>query len=186
VSGFHENIVRKLIVKWVFAQYSNPFVTKEHKLDVFKRHSAGPVRMGAARFLPLLLAMVTLDALACSTLGPPPTVEENFAAASAVFVAHITKTEEILPAKDGVPIPVVAGTFRVLEVLKGMPPADNKVESVVFGPGNCSVPLLAGWDYVFFLRDGRQLVSIFGTESFFNIHGTEPKKLLEKLRQLKP
>jgi hypothetical protein len=52
----------------------------------------------ASRFSTLLVTLLALApsiALACSTLGPPPTEEELFEKASTVFVAHIIKTEEV-------------------------------------------------------------------------------------------
>jgi hypothetical protein len=135
-----------------------------------------------------MLLAVTGAANACSSLEGPPTEEQLFAKASAVFLAHVVRTEETQGAN---PLLVshptsamVDATFRVIEVLKGEPPADGKVRSLVYGAGNCSVALLAGLDYLVFLQDGNFVLWPGGTMAFFNLDGTEPKRLLEKFRNL--
>jgi hypothetical protein len=87
-------------------------------------------------------------ALACSPPPPKLSVGEIFANASAVFHAHVTKTE--ISAEHPF---VVEATFRVVETFKGPPPA--KVRSSVFRPGACGYPLLVGIDYLFFLAEGQ-------------------------------
>jgi len=145
-----------------------------------------------SRFRTLLLSLLALApgiALACSTLGPPPTDEELFEKASTVFVAHITKTEEVtlsFPLSTApTPVPGVEGTFRVVEILKGKPPEDAKVQDLVFGPGNCSLGLFAGLDYLFFLRGDKWVLWPTGSRAFINLQGTEPQKIIEQLRKLK-
>jgi hypothetical protein len=141
-----------------------------------------------SRLLSLLpLALASINALACSSLAPPPSDEEQFARASAVFVAHLTKTEEVTLSFKGFPqaVPGVEGTFRIVEILKGDPPADGKVQDLVFGPGNCSLALFAGLDYLFFLHGDKWVLSTGGSRGFINLQGAEPRQLLEKLRKLK-
>lgn len=130
-----------------------------------------------------LLAMLLLARIeaagACSRIGPPPSDEELFAAASAVFVGHIFRVEEAEPTRvwavrslemlkrmkpdltsseeaairkrhdEMQPVPSVEGTFRVVEVLKGSPPPDGKVPALPFV--FCSGAIAAGVDYLFFL-----------------------------------
>jgi hypothetical protein len=138
--------------------------------------------LGAA----LLLLAGTTAAMACSTTQPPPTTEEQFAKATRVLVARIVRTEEarmVLPPADEMPI--VEGTVRVIEILKGQPPEDGKVRSLVYGPGNCTIPLLAGWDYVFFLYEDKNFVQwLGGSVGNWSLEGKEAKSLLEKLRKL--
>ena len=145
-----------------------------------------PIR--SRSFASALFALVSGHALACSTLGPPPTDEEQFNKASAVFVGHVTKTEEVSLSFNGMPtkVPAVEGTVRVVEVLKGEPPADGKVQDLVFGPGNCSLGLFAGLDYLFFLHGDKWVLWPGGSKTFININGTEPRQLLEKLRKSSP
>jgi hypothetical protein len=127
--------------------------------------------------------------------SPPPITAKQFERANSVFVARVVRTE-VMPIEEthvvfgGKEHPVVEATFQTIEVLKGRPPDDNKVRSLVHGFGNCTIMLLAGMDYVFFLRpdvlmdEGRNLVwwttGSFGT---FNIEGTEPKGILDELRK---
>lgn len=136
----------------------------------------------------LFLQCTASSAIACSILGEPPTERQLFEKATSVFVAHVFRTEEkqspVGPNKAS--IPIVEGDFRIIETLKGTPPSDGKVRDVVFGPGNCSLGLMAGLDYLFFVNDSQEFVSWpTGSRPFINIEGTEPKKLLENLRALK-
>jgi hypothetical protein len=125
----------------------------------------------------LLMAMMEA-ASACSFATPPPSDEELFAKASAVFIGHVYRVEEagtthdiLEEAKEKVrakadlssietmaiqnefeksaPSPLVEGTFRVIEVLKGRLPADSKVRSLPFV--FCGGAVVAGVDYLFFL-----------------------------------
>ena len=146
------------------------------------------------RSLSLSAALVVVGASianACSTTEPSPTTEELFAKARAVFAARMVRTEEAQIVLDGKTWPIVEGTFRTIEVLKGEPPQDQKVRSLVYGPGNCTMPLLSGWDYVFFLgpsvfADSDHNLVWWANGSFgtFNLEGTEPKRKLEELRKL--
>src|SRR5262245_59148750 len=70
--------------------------------------------------------------------------ERSHAAASAVFVGHIVRTEEsgTVQSPDHLqPEPAVEATFRVVGVLKGQPPADGKVR--LSADRTCNVDLLA-------------------------------------------
>jgi hypothetical protein len=126
---------------------------------------------------------------ACSVAegSPEPTKEALFAEASTVFVGHVVFVEEVAAQHRDPNEPVLEAKFRVTEVLKGQPPADNKVRSFGYGPGNCTAPMLAGMDYLFFLHQGVQNFVDWpsGTETFFNINGTETQALLARLRALK-
>jgi hypothetical protein len=137
----------------------------------------------------LLMWGIGAAASACSAPDAPKTTEEKFARATAVFVAHMVRTEEAgLMVMGNHKEPIIEGTFRVIEVLKGRPPEDGKVRSPPYGPGNCTIPLMAGMDYVFFLgpSDNKQNFVTWITGSFgtFNLGGTEPKRILDELRKL--
>ena len=79
-----------------------------------------------------------------------------------MFVAHLIATREIRSADLDIPQaakdefdaeeanePVIQGDFRLLESLKGNVPATGHVYDLPLGLGNCSLGLMAGWDYVF-------------------------------------
>src|SRR5262245_32327876 len=78
----------------------------------------------------LLTAVVLakLNAASACSMPNPPNDEDWFAAASTVFVGHIFRTEEIevqLPGPGATrAAPALEGTFRLVEVLKGEPPAE--------------------------------------------------------------
>jgi hypothetical protein len=112
---------------------------------------------------PLLLALTMLlqagmqAALACGyTPGHGPTEEELFAKAAVVLVGRVSVVDEVKiehASASSPPTVTVEGTVRVEEVLKGTPPADNKVTAVV--RLGCGIPLLAGLDFVLFLDRGK-------------------------------
>jgi hypothetical protein len=84
--------------------------------------------------------------------------------------------------------PIVEATFRLVETLKGQPPPDGKVKSLVWSNGNCSVLLVAALDYLFFLHGdsyaliggGSRPILLEGVESVT----AETKSLLQRLRAL--
>jgi len=144
------------------------------------------------RFLLLLLfvAMLvnTTSVRACSY--ERLSVEQLYAKASTVFVAHIVRTEEAtgLSPLSVKPEAIVEATFRLVENLKGQPPPDGKVKSLVWSNGNCSVLLAAGLDYLFFLHDD-SFVLVGGGSTPIMLEGVEsvtaePKSLLRRLRAL--
>jgi len=81
---------------------------------------------------------------------------------------------------------IVEGTFQVLETFKGAPPPDRKVLTMVYAPGGCGMPFLAGSDYLFFLAEGRKNFVQIGEGSFgpFNAENDHVKKELAELRAL--
>ena len=123
-------------------------------------------------------------AFACSSPGEPPTVEELFAKATSVFVAHVVRTQETNLKIEG--IPIVEGEFRLVEEIKGTPPQDYRVRDFVYGYGNCSLGLLAGLDYVFFIQKDWSDLVVFpsGSRPIININGKASVELLQKLRRL--
>ena len=116
--------------------------------------------------------------------------EQLYAKASMVFVARVVRTEEAkgLSPLSGEAEPIVEATFRLVETLKGQPPPDGKVKSLVWSNGNCSVLLVAALDYLFFLHGdsyaliggGSRPIVIEGVESMT----AETKSLLQRLRAL--
>lgn len=58
---------------------------------------------------------------------------------------------------------LVEATFCVVETPKGRPPTDGMVRSFVWGPRNCNVFLVAGFDYLFFTCDDNFALSLDGS-----------------------
>ncbi len=140
------------------------------------------------RLHPLALAILLLwtgHAFACS-ISRQLTDEEQFKRASAVFVAHVTKTE-VLSAdpreRADMRDPTVEATVQLIEVLKGAPPIDGVVRDRVASPDYCGLPLFAGLDYVFFLNGDNGVLLPGATKGFFTLHGIGARQLLEKLRK---
>ncbi|CCD98968.1 hypothetical protein [Bradyrhizobium sp. STM 3809] len=135
----------------------------------------------------LSLAQIS-PATACSSMSPPSTEEELFSRASVVFVAHLTSVREI-DAPDDMKAAykqIIEASVQTIEVIKGKPPEDGKLRSGPFGYGNCTLPLLAGADYIFFLQDQNPYITFLTGSAgpILNRQGTEVRKRLEKLRSL--
>src|SRR5262245_28661412 len=85
------------------------------------------------RLLPVLLLLAKIDAAtACPLPTESPALERRYAQASAVFVGHLVSVEEAGVVSTGELVPrrvAVEGTFRVVEVIKGRPPADGKIRA---------------------------------------------------------
>ena len=111
----------------------------------------------------LLLRLHVIAVLIVSGAAPArackePKDEWLFQHASTVFVARVLRTEEtwgIPPIVDR-PEPIVEGTFRLIELLKGQPPKDNKIRISASLP--CLTKLEAAMDYLFFLSDDHNFV----------------------------
>ncbi len=143
------------------------------------------------KLLYLLLMMLLLGRLeaarACSWY-PPPSDEGLFAKASAVFVARIVSAEEVETRYPHGPRgPGVEATFRLIEVLKGEPPADGKVRGPI--PFMCMRPLEVGLDYVIFLNEGDNFIvwaADKGTRPLLEDRLCQYKHcVMEKMRELK-
>ncbi|MTV39876.1 hypothetical protein [Duganella radicis] len=136
--------------------------------------------------LSIAAALTALPAIACSSLHQP-TDAELFAKATAVFRARVTETKLAKfanPAKPSEVEEVVEARYEIREIFKGTPSSTGVVRDLPFGPGNCSLGLMAGTEYVFY-PDSNGLVLIFsGSFGFLNSEGTDVKPRLEALRAL--
>ncbi|MBI3513937.1 MAG: hypothetical protein HY060_07740 [Proteobacteria bacterium] len=136
----------------------------------------------------LIVLIGAFPAGACSRAPdePEPTVANFFASAKQVFLAPLIRTEEVRhndPVYKDIPY-FIEGRYRIIEILKGQPSADGAVRDLPWGPGNCSLGLLAGHDYLFFV-DQRGLVLLpDGSRMFFSLEVQPVKQLLAKLRSL--
>lgn len=160
-----------------------PTVTREvAQIEIRERQIAVPNRLPSIALA--LLALAAGRALACPTT-PKLTDEEQFTEASAVFVAHVSKTEEVSASFGGVATqgPTVEATVQLIEVLKGAPPIDGIVRDRVASPDYCGLPLFAGLDYVFFLSGDNGVLLPGATKGFFTLQGMGARQLLEKLRK---
>lgn len=133
----------------------------------------------------LLTAFAPIRVPACTLLTPPPTDAVNFEKASSVFVAHVVTTEELRDATTGSsePKPTIQATLRIIEVLKGHAFAGNTVQAAFPAYGNCSLFLLAGFDYLFFVGNDNLVVSTSGSRPISPLDA-DAKALLERLRKL--
>ena len=85
--------------------------------------------------------------------------------------------------KPGEQTEVVEANYEVKEVFKGTPPASGIVRDFPFGPGNCSLGLLPGVEYVFYPDENNFVLIFSGSFGFINAEGNDVKPRLEALRQ---
>ena len=137
------------------------------------------------RLICLLFVLILAKADTAAACSPPtdfPALEKLHAQASAVIVGHLERVEEagIVSAGEQPPREVtVEGTFRVVEVLKGQPPANGKIRGPAFEA--CGPILWVGWDYLFFLDQGNFVPSPFEALPVGRWQGNARKHILDKL-----
>jgi len=129
----------------------------------------------------VLMVLAKIDtAIACSVSLPD--VEKQYARASAVFVGHLVSVDEAGVVSTGELLPprvAVEATFRVVEVLKGEPPAGGKIRAPAFEV--CGPILLAGWEYLFLLYEGGNFISSWEGAMPLHKWPNERERLLQKL-----
>jgi hypothetical protein len=139
-------------------------------------------------FVVSILLLTNCGASACSW-DRTVSHEQLFARATSVFIGHIVRTEEIDNSNDGQREMTIEGAVRVVEMLKGSPPADGKIRSRVYGPGNCTIPIMAGTDYLLFIHEDDLISYPFGSRVLPSLKedllNNETKQLLRSLRQLR-
>ena len=139
-----------------------------------------------AALLAIVLALLPVpDAEACS-MEEKTTDEQKFAMAKEVFLARIVRVEESTKAErvGSTEVKTVTGTYKLLEVFKGEPKDGDTVTDFVFTPGNCSLGIMAGLYYVFFIRpDNRLVLWVNGSRGYINLDGSVPKADFARFRE---
>ncbi|WIV98456.1 hypothetical protein [Kinneretia aquatilis] len=115
------------------------------------------------------------------------TLEEVFAQATTVYRARLVEAKLVNfkdPMGSGQQAEIVEGKFVVQDVFKGKPPANGIVRDLPFGPGNCSLGLLPGWEYIFIPDENGFVLLPSGSFSFLNPDAPEARAMLEQLHSL--
>lgn len=134
----------------------------------------------------ILLAASAFRADACS-LPELPSDEAKFAQAKEVFLARVVRVEETGKSErlGTSEVKTVQGTYKLIETFKGEPKDNDTVLDFVFTPGNCSLGIMPGLYYVFFVRPENRLVLwINGSRGYINLDGSVPKRDLQRFRML--
>ena len=119
------------------------------------------------------------------------TDENLFQNSYSVFLAEVIKTELEIISKGNESAKFIKAYYRTIETFKGKKTKDGELLDHPLGYGSGFVGLMPGIYYVFFLEkettlNGLPMVNICTTKlATLNLDGTEPRKYLEKLRQLK-
>ena len=142
--------------------------------------------MRATVLATLLASLVAARAEACS-IRDLATEDEKFARAKEVFLARIVRVEETGKAEriGGGEVKTVQATYKLMEVFKGAPKDGDTVLDFVFTPGNCSLGIMPGLYYVFFiLPENRLVLWVNGSRGYINLDGSTPKADFERFRAL--
>jgi hypothetical protein len=119
------------------------------------------LRLAAVLFICIGIAAPAAEACSRRT---KPTDAQLFSEAESVFVARVLTTKVRrasrwqCDAEEVGECEYVEGRYELVDVLKGAPRSRGKVRDLVFGPGNCSLGLLAGFYYVFYVNNGDNFV----------------------------
>ena len=130
----------------------------------------------------VLLTILSAQSFACS-VSKEPALSEKFAAAGGVALVKIISTRLIVDnsKKDEWERETVEATYEVLEAFKG----DHSrpvIREMVFGPGNCTVPLLTGNMYFLFIQKENGTINwTTRSEMIWNIDGDNVKPILAEL-----
>ena len=110
---------------------------------------------------------------------------EIFEDASRVFRAKIIATNLVTETIAGDKAEIIRVTYKLLESYKGKNPESDIVRELPFGPGNCMIGLMTGMEYIIFIDNEYNFVTLSsGSWGYLNISGTEVVPRIEKLRKL--
>lgn len=138
--------------------------------------------------LATFVLLLSFSAVASACSFKQRSDEQLFAAATSVFRARVTEVKLASLADPANPsgraVEVVEARYEVKEILKGAAPSAGIVRDLPFGPGNCSLGLIPGLEYVFFPGEHEMVLVPSGSFAYFNEEGSEVKPRLEALRKL--
>ncbi len=126
---------------------------------------------------------------ACSCKGMD--IETLFKNADAVFLAEVTDTKlkklKLSENRDELD-DVIEAKFTVIEHFKKTSYKVDVVHDLSFGFGNCSIGLISGMEYIFFVLKGEgefnNYVGMCTGSVSVNIHARDFDKALDKYRNL--
>lgn len=78
----------------------------------------------------------------------------------------------------------VEGSYELVQAIKGAPRGRGKVRDLVFGPGNCSLGLLTGFYYVFYVDKQHNWVPhISGSFPLGPFYGERERQAVERIQE---
>ncbi len=139
-----------------------------------------------------VLAVMTAPAADACSRRPNPTDAQLFSEAEHVIVARVVSTELRQMPRSGCDADglddnecsYVEAKYELSEVLKGSVRGRGKVRDLVFGPGNCSLGVLAGFYYVFYIdKEHNWVPHINGSFPLGPVYGERERQAVERVRQ---
>src|SRR5690348_1685023 len=121
--------------------------------------------------LGIVILSLSQSAMACQWKQRP--TEEIVAGAKSIFRARVTEVKLLAPrptALERYPkgLDAVEARYEILETFKGEPPAAGTVRDFMFAPGNCSLGLFPGWEYIFIPDSDGMVLLPSGSFGYFN------------------
>jgi hypothetical protein len=113
--------------------------------------------------------------------------EELVAKSKTIFWARVTETRLTTlqdPTDPKRSFEVVEARYEVKEVFKGEPPASGVIRDLPYGPGNCSLGLMPGVEYVFIPGEYDMVLLPTGSFGHFNPEGRTVAPRLKAIRKL--
>lgn len=159
-------------------------------------HNRGVMRRPHSLVTRYRVAIILLAALAASAANAcssryHPTDDQLFSEAEHVIVARVVSTRlRAMPrneceadALDEDECTYVEAKYELFDVLKGSRRGQGKVRDLVFGPGNCSLGLLTGFYYVFYIDKQHDWVPhIGGSFPLGQFYGERERQVVETIR----
>ena len=102
-----------------------------------------------------LLCVFPIGAQACSCLGDRDT-KSLYNHAAAVVLAEITSTKLVKTTYSDHDIEYIVADIDVIETFKKGDEPITQVADLVLEIGNCSIGLMSGLEYVFFIRNNNE------------------------------
>ena len=142
------------------------------------------------QFLVILVILTyPLNAFACSC-DRTATDESRFNEADTVLLAEVTNTRLVKTSYEGEELEIVEADFKAIEIFKEGAETTNFVRGLSFGFGNCSVGLMSGMEYIFYISTENEeygeefnyFVNMCDGSTAVNIHRNNFEEELEKLR----
>jgi len=151
--------------------------------------------MTRRRWLDVVLSALALVILGSSTAWGCSCVKRDeqqlYADAEAVFLAEVTDTHlKRAGTSKGPPGDVVEARVDILEYFKKPGYDIETVRDAPFGIGNCSIGLMSGVKYIFFVAAGTgepaNYVGMCTGSRAVNVHYKDFDRILEKMRSYGP
>ncbi len=104
-------------------------------------------------FIFIIILLFPLNSYACSC-GESSDIESRFKRAYSVILAEVTNTKLVKTSYNGHYVEYIVADIDIIETFKRSKKPVNQVIDLVPDIGNCSIVLVSGMEYIFFIDNG--------------------------------